>query len=141
MTSGGDLCHVGTSKLICETNRWTGPCVMRFLPEGHFEQTIILQLCVSGKYTTVFCFSIGGGDARVPAPSRTWGVERFLECSLSVLLTTMPPLMIFLKYYSCFFNPTTASQDLPLINCSSQPLPKTFFPAPSSPRIKPNQST
>ena len=41
MTSGGDLCHVGTSKLICGTNRWTGPCVMQFLLEGHSEHTMI----------------------------------------------------------------------------------------------------
>ena len=64
MTSGSD---VRISKLICETNRWTGPCMMRFLPEGRSEQTVILHLCGSGKYTTVLCFSIGGGDARVPA--------------------------------------------------------------------------
>ena len=71
MTSGGDLCHVGTSKLICEKTRWTGPCVMRFLPEGRSEQTIILHWCGSGKYATVSCFTTGGGDARVPAPSHT----------------------------------------------------------------------
>ena len=57
MTCGGDLCHVGLSKLICETNRWTGACVMPFLPEGRSEQTMILHLCGSGKYTTVLCFS------------------------------------------------------------------------------------
>ena len=44
MTSGGGLCHVGPSKLICDTNRWTGHCVMRFLPEGRSEQTMILHL-------------------------------------------------------------------------------------------------
>ena len=55
---------------------------MRFLPEGRSEQTIILNLCGSGKYTTALCFSIGESDARVPAPSRTWGSERFLERSL-----------------------------------------------------------
>ena len=48
VTYGGDLYHVGPSKLICETNRWTGPCVMRFLPEGYSEQTMILYLGVSG---------------------------------------------------------------------------------------------
>ena len=41
MTSGGDLCHVWTSKLICEINRWTGPCVMQFLLEGRSEHTMI----------------------------------------------------------------------------------------------------
>ena len=30
-----------------------------------------------GKYTTVLCFGIGGGDARVPAPFHTWDVEGF----------------------------------------------------------------
>ena len=56
--SGGDLCHVGPSKLICETNRWTGPCVMRFSRQSFSEQNMILHLCESGKYTTVLCFSI-----------------------------------------------------------------------------------
>ena len=65
MTSGGELCHVGTSKLICETNGWTGPCVMQFYPEGRSEQAIILHLCGGGKYTAVLCFSIGGGGARL----------------------------------------------------------------------------
>ena len=69
MTSGEDLCHVG---------RCTSPCVIRLLLEGPSEQTMILYLCRSGKYTTVLCFSIRGGDVRVPAPSRTWGVEGFL---------------------------------------------------------------
>ena len=63
MTSGGDLCHVGTSKLISDTNQWTGPCVIEFLPEGRSE-TMIHHQCGSGKYTTVLCFGIGGGDAR-----------------------------------------------------------------------------
>ena len=88
MTSDGDLCHKGTSKLICEANRWTGPCVIRFLPEGSSEQTIVPHLCGSGKYTTVLSFSIVGGDARVPAPSHTWGVERFLERSLMCWVIT-----------------------------------------------------
>ena len=57
-------------------------------PEGRSEQAIILDLCGSGKYTAVLCFSIRGGDARVPAPSRTWGVERFLERSLMCLVVT-----------------------------------------------------
>ena len=55
---------------------------MRFLPEGYSEQTMILHMCGSGKYTSVLCFSIRGGDARVPAPSRTSGVEGFVERSL-----------------------------------------------------------
>ena len=79
MTSGGDLCHVGTSKLICEANRWTGSCVMRFLRFFRSEQTMILHLCGSGEYTTVLCFSIRGGDARVSALSRPWSMEGFLE--------------------------------------------------------------
>ena len=87
-TSSGDLYHVGTSKLICETNRWTSLCVMRFLPEGYSEQTMILHLCGSGKYISVLCFSISGGDARVPAPSRTWGVESFFEHSLMCWVIT-----------------------------------------------------
>ena len=82
MTSFGDLCHIGPSKLICETNRWTGTCVMRFLPEEDSEQTMILHLSGSGKYTTDLCFSIAGGDARVSVLSLTWGVEGFLQRSL-----------------------------------------------------------
>ena len=66
MTYDGDFCKVGPSKLICETNWWTAPCVMRFLLEDRSEQTMILRLCGSGKYTTVLCFDIRGGDARVP---------------------------------------------------------------------------
>ena len=58
MASGGDLCHVETGKLICEADRWTRPCAMRFLPEGRSEQTVILHLCGSAKYTSVLCFSI-----------------------------------------------------------------------------------
>ena len=66
MTSGGHLCHFRTSKLICEANRWTGSCVMRFLRKGRSEQTMILHLCGGGKYTAVLSFR--GDDARVPAP-------------------------------------------------------------------------
>ena len=88
MTSGGDLYHVGPSKLICQTNRWTGPCMMQFLVEGYSEHTMKLHLCGSGKYTSVLCFSISGGDARVPAPSRTWGMESFLERSLMCWVIT-----------------------------------------------------
>ena len=53
-----DFRHVGTSKLICDANRWTGSCVMRFLPKGRSEYTMILHLCGGRKYTTVLCFSI-----------------------------------------------------------------------------------
>ena len=53
MTSGGNLCHIGTSKFICEANQWTGFCVMWFLPRGCFEQTMILNLCGSVKYTSL----------------------------------------------------------------------------------------
>ena len=65
MTSGWDLCHVGTSKLIWKTNRWNGPCTKRFLPEGRAEQTVMLHLCGSGG-----------------------GVERFLERSLMCWVIT-----------------------------------------------------
>ena len=82
MTSGGDLYCIGTSKLTCLANQWTDSCVMRFLPEGRCKQTMILNLCGSAKYITVLCFSIRGGDTRVPAPSCTWGVAVFLERSL-----------------------------------------------------------
>ena len=75
MTSGGDWYDVGPSKLICETNRWTGPCVMRFLAESYSEHTMILHLCGSGKYTSVLCFSMRGGDARV-LPHLALGVWR-----------------------------------------------------------------
>ena len=37
------------SKLICEANRWTDSCVMRFLLEGRSEQIMILPLCGSAK--------------------------------------------------------------------------------------------
>ena len=62
MTSSEHLSNVENSKLTCETNGWTDSCVMRF-----YEQAMILHLCGSGKYTTFLCFSIRGGDARVPA--------------------------------------------------------------------------
>ena len=48
---------------------------MQFLPEGHSEQTMILNLCGSAKYITVLCFSIRGGDAGVSAQYRTWNIE------------------------------------------------------------------
>ena len=79
MTSGENLHHVGTSKLICEANRWTRSCVMQFLPKRRSEETMIFHLCGSGEYTTVLGFSIMGGDARVSAPSCTWSVESCLE--------------------------------------------------------------
>ena len=50
MTSGGDLCHVGMSKLISETNQQTGPCVIQFVPKGLYQKII----SASGKYTIVF---------------------------------------------------------------------------------------
>ena len=87
MTSGGDLCHVGTSKLISETNRWTGPCVIQFLLEGRSE-TMLHHWCGNGKYTTVLRFSIGGGDARAPAPFHTLGCGGFLERSLMCWVIT-----------------------------------------------------
>ena len=65
MTSGWDLCHIGTSKLICEANRCTGSCVVQFLPEGCSKQYMIFHLCESAKYTTALCFSIREGDAKV----------------------------------------------------------------------------
>ena len=34
-------------------------------------------ISVGEENILVLCFSIGGGDARVPTPSRTWGVEGF----------------------------------------------------------------
>ena len=40
MTSGGELCHVGTSKWICKTNVGTGLWVIRFLSEGRSETMI-----------------------------------------------------------------------------------------------------
>ena len=76
ITSGLDLCDVGISKLISQTNRWTGPCVMQFLPEVCSE-TMLHHWCGSGNYTTVLCFGIGGGDARVPDPFHTWDLEGF----------------------------------------------------------------
>ena len=36
----------------------------------------------------VLSFSVRGGDARVSAPSRTWGVEGFLERSLMCWVIT-----------------------------------------------------
>ena len=77
-----EICHVETSKLICEANLWTGFCMIKFLLKSRSERTMVLHLCGSGRYTTVLCFSIIGGDARVSAPSRSWGVEGFLERSL-----------------------------------------------------------
>ena len=40
MTSGGDLRHVGTSKLISITDLLTSPCVIKLLPEGRSETMI-----------------------------------------------------------------------------------------------------
>ena len=55
MTSGGDLCHVGASKLNSETNRWIDPCVIQFLPESR-SGTMLHHWPGNGKYTTVLCF-------------------------------------------------------------------------------------
>ena len=76
MTSGADLCHRETSKLISETNRWTGLYTIQFLSEVRSE-TMLHYWCWSGKYTTVLCFGIRGGDSRVPCPFYTWRVEVF----------------------------------------------------------------
>ena len=57
-----------------------------------------------------------------------------------VVLTTIPPSLNFWEFDSLFI-PITTAHDLPWIHCSSEPLRKTFSPAPSSPGIKPNQST
>ena len=43
---------------------------------------MIFHLCGSAQYTTALCFNIRIGDARVPALSRTWGVEGFPERSV-----------------------------------------------------------
>ena len=83
-----DLYHVEPSKLICETNRWTGYCVMRFLAEDYSEHTIILHSCGSGKYISLLCFSRRGDDASVPTRSRTWVVEGFLERSMMCWVIT-----------------------------------------------------
>ena len=53
MTSGGDVCNIGTSELIYEANRFTGFCVIRFLPACRSEETMIIYLYGSAKYTTV----------------------------------------------------------------------------------------
>ena len=65
---------VGTSKLINDTDRWTGTCVIQLLLEGRSE-TMIHQHCGSRKHSTDLCFSIGGADAKIPALFHTWGVE------------------------------------------------------------------
>ena len=56
--------------------------------EGRFEQTMVLHLCGSGKYTTALCFSIIGDDSRIPAPSCNWGVDGFLERPLMCWVNT-----------------------------------------------------
>ena len=71
-SQSGESRHIGTNKLICKANQWSHSCVMWFLPEGCYEQTIILHLygsCKRGYY------------ARVAVLSCTWGVEDFLEFS------------------------------------------------------------
>ena len=84
MTSNGDLCHVGTSKLISETNRWTGPCMIQFLPKVRWE-AMLGHWCESGKYTTVLCFGIGRGDSR-SLPHFTHEVRR-VSGAFSVVLS------------------------------------------------------
>ena len=75
-------------KLICEANQCNGSCVMRFLPKGYSEQTMILHLCGSGKYTPILRFSIRGSEARVLAPFGTWSVQGFLErCLMCYVIT------------------------------------------------------
>ena len=54
---------------------------MQFLLEGRSE-TMLHNWCGKGKYTTVLCFGIGGGDAGVPAPFHTLGCGGFLGHSL-----------------------------------------------------------
>ena len=122
---GEDLCHVGTSKLICETNLWTGPCIW-FLPEGR-SKTMIYRSCGSGKYTTVLCFSIQGGYSRVPAQSRTSTlvVEGFLECSLCWIITGLwcvweRVYMVFTLTTERFFE--VAIESWPECNLNPRPL-------------------
>ena len=62
------------SKLISETNRWTGPCVIQFLLEGRSE-TMLHHWCGNGKYPTVLRFGIDESDARVPVRFHNWCVE------------------------------------------------------------------
>ena len=45
ITSGEDMCHAGTSKLISERNQSAGPCVIQFLLEGRWE-TMLPHWCV-----------------------------------------------------------------------------------------------
>ena len=55
---------------------------MWFLPKGRSEQTMILHLWGSEKYSP-------GGEARVHAPSGTWGVSGFLERSMMCWIITV----------------------------------------------------
>ena len=69
------FCNSLTAMLyLPSTKRWTGSCVIQFLPEGR-SKTMLHHWCGSGKYTTVLCSGTGGGDGRVPAPFHNWGVE------------------------------------------------------------------
>ena len=54
---------------------------MQFLLEGRSE-TMLHYWCGNGKYATVLCFGIGGGNARVPASFHTFECGGFLEHSL-----------------------------------------------------------
>ena len=42
LSCGGDLGHIGASKLICKVNWWAGSCVMQFLLKCCSELTMIL---------------------------------------------------------------------------------------------------
>ena len=55
--------------------------MVQFLLEGHSE-IMLHDWCGKGKYTTVLCFDIGGGDARIPTTFDTLGCGGFLERSL-----------------------------------------------------------
>ena len=50
--------------------------MIQFLLEGRSE-TRLHHWCGNGKYTTVLCFGVGGGEAGVHAPFHTGGVDVF----------------------------------------------------------------
>ena len=62
--------------------------LLKHKTEVYFPLTLKLHFCRSGEYISVLCFSIRRGDARIPTPSRTWGVEGFLERSLMCWVIT-----------------------------------------------------
>ena len=86
ITFGLRLVHVETMKLICKGNQLTGFCVILFFQKSLSKQTIILNACGSGKYTSVLYFSIRRGGVRVFASSWTQGVQGFLGRSLMYLV-------------------------------------------------------